>query len=78
LLLQSLQRDSEAEAAFQRALALEPADMDYLYALADFYLKRNRLAEAKKVAEKMVAAHPNQRLGHELLDMIDRRLKGNQ
>jgi hypothetical protein len=25
-----------------------------------------------------VAAHPNQRLGHELLDMIDRRRKGNQ
>jgi tetratricopeptide (TPR) repeat protein len=78
LLLQSLQRDPEAEAALQKALALEPANMDYLYAMADFYLKRNRLAEAKKVAEKMVAAHPNQRLGHELLDMIDRRRKGNQ
>ena len=78
LLLQVLQRDPEAEAALQKALGLEPANMDYLYALADFYLKRNRLAEAKKVAEKMVAAHPNQRMGSELLDMIERRRRGNQ
>jgi len=73
LLLQVLQRDSEAEAALQRALGLEPADMDYLYALADFYIKGNRLAEARKIAEKMVVAHPNQRIGIELLDVIERR-----
>ena len=73
LLLQRLKRDSEAESALQKALVLEPANMDYLYALTDFYLKRNRLAEAKKVAEKMVAAHPDQRIGRELLDLIERR-----
>jgi predicted Zn-dependent protease len=73
LLLQVLQRDSEAEAALQRALGLEPANMDYLYALADFYLKRNRLGEAKKMAEKMVAAHPDQRIGRDLMEMIERR-----
>ena len=72
LLLQRLKRDSEAESALQKALVLEPANMDYLYALTDFYLKRNRLAEAKKVAEKMVAAHPDQRIGRELLDLIER------
>jgi tetratricopeptide (TPR) repeat protein len=73
LLLQVLQRDSEAEAALQKSLGLEPANMDYLYALADFYIKRNRLAEAKKVAETMVAAHPDQRIGRGLLDVIERR-----
>jgi len=78
LLLQILKRDSEAEAALQKALGLEPANMDYLYALADFYLKRNRLAEARRVAEKMVAAHPNQKIGSELLDMIGRQRRGNQ
>jgi len=78
LLLQILQRDPEAEAALQKALGLEPANMEYLYALADFYIKRNRLAEAKKVAERMVTAHPNQRIGSELLDMIERRRRGNQ
>jgi predicted Zn-dependent protease len=50
--------------------------MDYLYALADFYLKRNRLAEAQKVAEKMVAAHPDQRIGREIMELIERRNKG--
>jgi tetratricopeptide (TPR) repeat protein len=78
LLLQSLQRDPEAEAALQKGLALEPANMEYLYALADFYIKRNRLAEAKKVAEKMVAAYPNQRIGRELLDVIEQRRRTGQ
>ena len=73
LLLQRLQRDSGAEAALQKALGLEPANMDYLYALADFYLKRNRLGEAKMVAEKMVVAHPGQRVGRDLMEMIERR-----
>ncbi len=72
LLLQVLQRDPEAEAALQKALGLEPINMDYLYALADFYIKRNRLAEAKKVAERMVAAHPDHPIGREILDMIGR------
>jgi tetratricopeptide (TPR) repeat protein len=76
LLLQTLQRDSEAEASLQKALSLEPANMDYLYALADFYLKRNRLAEAKKLAEKMVAAHSDQRIGKELLELIEQRRTG--
>jgi len=72
LLLQALKRDSQAEAALQKALSLDPANMDYLYAMADFYIKRNRLAEAKKVAERMVAAHPDQRKGREMLELIDR------
>jgi len=72
LLFQTLKRDPQAEASLQKALGLEPTNMDYLYALADFYLKRNRLAEAKKVAENMVAAHPDQRVGKELLEIIER------
>ncbi len=73
LLLQVLQRDSQAESALQKALALEPANMDYLYVLADFYIKRNRFAEARKVAERMVAAHPDQRIGRELMELVERR-----
>jgi tetratricopeptide (TPR) repeat protein len=76
LLFQVLKRDSQAESALQKASSLEPANMDYLYALADFYLKRNRLVEAKKVAEKMVAAHSDQRIGKELLELIERRRMG--
>jgi tetratricopeptide (TPR) repeat protein len=78
LLLQSLQRDSEAESAFQNALNVEPVNMDYLYALADFYINRNRLAEARKVTENMVSAYPDQRIGRELLDLIERRRSTGQ
>jgi Tfp pilus assembly protein PilF len=76
LLLQSLKRDSQAEAALEKAWSLEPSNMDYLYALADFYIKRDRLADAKKMAERMVAAHPDQRMGRELLEAIERRRIG--
>jgi tetratricopeptide (TPR) repeat protein len=72
LLLQRLNRAGEAEASLKRALALEPQNVDFLYALADFYLKRGNLPFAAQMAERMVAAHPSQRLGHELLDAIRR------
>jgi outer membrane protein assembly factor BamD (BamD/ComL family) len=48
--------------------------MDYLYALADYYLKRGKLQKAKIIAEQMVAKHPDQRIGPELLKIIERNL----
>jgi tetratricopeptide (TPR) repeat protein len=74
LLLQHLKQDSDAEAALLAALELEPDNLDYLYALADFYLKRKKLQQAKGIAEQMVAKHPAQRIGHDLLEMINRNL----
>ncbi len=71
LLLQHLKRDTEAEAALLKALGLEPDNMDFLYAGADYYIKRGRLAEARAMAEQMVAKHPTNRMGHELLRFID-------
>jgi tetratricopeptide (TPR) repeat protein len=70
LLLQKLMRDKEAEAALQRALSLDPKNFDFLYALTDFYIKRGRLSLAEQMAEKMIAAHPSQPIGHELLEVI--------
>jgi tetratricopeptide (TPR) repeat protein len=72
LLLQYLKKDTEAEAAMRRALDLEPDNMDFLYAIADYYLKRGRLAEARAIAERMVAKHPTNRIGHDLLQLIDK------
>jgi len=46
--------------------------MDFLYAMADFYLKRNRLDDAQKIAEQMIAKHPEQRLGYDVKQFIDR------
>jgi cytochrome c-type biogenesis protein CcmH/NrfG len=56
--LQYLQRDADAETAMLKALGLDTDNMDYLYALADHYMKRGKLQKAKDIAEKMVAKHP--------------------
>jgi tetratricopeptide (TPR) repeat protein len=69
LLLQYLQRDADAETAMLKALGLDTDNMDYLYALADHYMKRGKLQKAKDIAEKMVAKHP-----HELLEVIEKKL----
>jgi len=63
-----LTRDAEAEASLDKARSLEPENWDFLYALADFYFKRGRFQQAEQIAEKMIAAHPSQRIGHELLE----------
>jgi len=75
LLLQYLNRDGEAEKALLRARTLEPDNSDYLYALTDFYLKRGRLSEAKRMAREMVTRHPQQNIGWELLEFIERKLE---
>jgi tetratricopeptide (TPR) repeat protein len=73
LLLAQLSREEEAEAALSRALKLEPASFDYLYALIDFYYKRGRFDEALTLAERMIEAHPAQRFGYDIRSAIKNR-----
>jgi tetratricopeptide (TPR) repeat protein len=77
LLLQHLKQDSDAEVSLLKAKELEPDNLDYLYALADFYLKRKKLQQARSIAEKMIAKHPNQRIGHDILSLIEKNLEAN-
>ena len=72
LLLQVLNREAEAELALQKALSLEPDTLDFMYALADFYLKRGNFPEARALAERMVSKHPEQGIGHQLLQHLER------
>jgi predicted CXXCH cytochrome family protein len=72
LLLQQLGRDAEAEAALGRALAVEPDNLDYLYALADHYVKRQRFDDALPLAERMITTHPGNRIGSDLKALIER------
>jgi len=72
LLLQYLQRDNKAEQALLKALEINPNSMEYLYALADFYLKRGKFQKAKDIAQKMVLKHPDKSIGKELLGIIER------
>ena len=73
LLLADLKRDSEAEAALQRTLEIEPDNLDFLYALAEFYIKRGRLEEAKPLAERMAAEFPSSPIGRNLLKFLNRK-----
>ena len=75
LLLQHLKQDSDAEASLLKAQELEPDNLDYLYALADFYLKRNKLKKARSIAQEMVARHPTQRIGRDMLNIIEKDLE---
>jgi Tfp pilus assembly protein PilF len=61
LVQQQLGRD--AEAALLRTLELEPDNLDYLVAMADFYLKRGDLGRAEVVADAIVARHPRSEVG---------------
>jgi Tfp pilus assembly protein PilF len=70
LLRQHLGEDDQAEAALSKALTLAPDNMDYLHALADHYLKRQKLIQARRLAEQMIINDPDRRIGHELLEII--------
>jgi tetratricopeptide (TPR) repeat protein len=72
LLLQRIQEDEAAEASLLQAEVLAPDNFDYLYALADFYLKRSRYQQAERVARKMIAEYPARRVGHDILEFIER------
>ena len=72
LLQAYLAQDAEAEISLLKALAIAPGNRDYLYATVDFYMQRERLDDARKYAEQLVARHPTWPTGHELLAIINR------
>jgi tetratricopeptide (TPR) repeat protein len=73
LLLAQLGHDAEAEAALLKALNIEPQSVDYLYALIDFYYRRGILDKALELAERMIAAHPENRMGYDIKAAIEGR-----
>ena len=73
LLLQQLKRNAAAEAALLTALEIEPDSLDYLYALADHYLKRGKLEKARNIAAKMIEEHPHKSIGRDILKYINER-----
>jgi len=72
LLLQQLGRLDEAERELRAALAEEPDSLEVLQALADYLLRRGRPAEALPLAGQMIAAHPDERVGHDLKALAER------
>jgi tetratricopeptide (TPR) repeat protein len=72
LLYQFMRNLPRAEISLVTALTLEPLNFDYQYALADHYLKSGRFEEARTIAEQMMATHPEEPVGREMLEFIIR------
>ncbi len=66
LLYQQLGRLDEALQALQAAVALEPANGDFLFALGDHYLRRGRRQDALAIADRLIAAFPQDPAGAQL------------
>jgi len=74
LLRQQAGDASGAEAALLRASALEPDNLDFLYALADHYIKRGYYSRALPIADRMIEVAPNNRAGHDIKAYIQSQL----
>jgi tetratricopeptide (TPR) repeat protein len=67
LLLQYLKKDKDAEKMLLKAVLLDPGSFDFLFALADHYIKRNRMNNAVIVANQMIALFPDNKIGYDIL-----------
>ena len=72
LIYQYLNDDKKAESSLLKANSNSPNDFDILYALADFYVKRNRFEEAKKYANELENKFPSNPAGKQIIDYINR------
>jgi Tfp pilus assembly protein PilF len=72
-LLLFLHQDSEAETALLQTIVIEPGNLNYLGAIAQFYLARRNFAKARKIGEQMIEQAPANPLGQQLLDFINTR-----
>jgi len=67
LLLQYLKQDKAAEKTLLKAISLDPGNFDFLFALADHYIKQNLPDKAALVANKMIKLFPDSKTGYDIL-----------
>jgi tetratricopeptide (TPR) repeat protein len=71
LLLQQMGRVDEAREQLRRALEIEPDGLNYMHAYADHLMRAGRLDEALAIAERMIARHPDEPIGHQMKAAIE-------
>ena len=71
LVEQALGRLPEAERALNAAVDTDPGNIDFLFALADHYIKRGELLRARAVADRMIEAQPGNKAGHDVKAYVD-------
>ena len=72
LLLQQLGRYSEAEASLLSAYRQDPGSFDYLYALADHYLKTGHYKDARRTIHEMASKHPDNDISPRMIEVLNR------
>jgi tetratricopeptide (TPR) repeat protein len=72
LLHQQLGNLDAAEESLRGALDSDPGSLDFQYALADHYLKRGLVDRAIPVIERMIATHPEEPIGRQMMEFIRR------
>ena len=56
------------------AVEAEPANLDYLYALADHYARHGDFPRALAVIEQMIETHPEASIGPDMKESIEQAL----
>ncbi len=72
LMLQYLGRNKEAEAELLKAIDKDPNNFDFLYALADHYIKTGQPNKALKIGEKLKLLYPNNQMGTNIINYINK------
>jgi predicted CXXCH cytochrome family protein len=70
MLYQHFGRENEYLQAMENALILEPQNLDYMFALADYYYRVKNYEDVHKLALKIKEYYPDIPLGQELLDLV--------
>ena len=71
LMLQYLGRNKEAETELLKALDKDPNNFDFLYALADHYIKTGQPQKALKIGEKLKLLYPDNQMGSNIINYIN-------
>ncbi len=71
LLQQYLGRTKDAEESLLRAVEIEPDNFDFLYAMADFYIKNEDLTRARIYALQILEKHPENQNGLGLMEFLN-------
>lgn len=75
LIYQYLNDDKNAESSLLKGNSKMQNDFDMLFALADFYVKRNRFEEAKRYALELENKFPSKPAGKQILNYINQSIK---
>jgi tetratricopeptide (TPR) repeat protein len=75
LALQEVGRTTEAEGPLTRAVELEPENYDFVFGLADHYVRRQEWDRALELADRMIELAPNNPLGQQVRGVVEENLR---